>query len=102
VLVLAVLATLAGSIGAMTWLRIVIGALAVGAGLYYLREYRINPYGLCRVTAPGRRKRLTDAPSAAVERPSLPLAALAIAALAVVVNLIELVCSAGVPAIYTQ
>lgn len=89
-------------IGAVTWLRIGIGALAVGAGLYYLREYWTNPGGLCRVTAPGGRRRLTDALRAAVERPSLPLAALAVAALAVIVNLIELVCSAGVPAIYTQ
>ena len=35
-------------------------------------------------------------------QPSLLLAALGIAALAVGVNLIELVCSAGIPAVYTQ
>jgi hypothetical protein len=89
-------------IGAVIWLRIAIGALAVGAGLYYLREYWTNPGGLCRVTGSGTRRRFTDAFRSVVEQPSLPIAALGIAALAIAVNLIELVCSAGVPAIYTQ
>ena len=39
---------------------------------------------------------------ALVEEPSLLTASLGIAALAVVTNMIELVCSAGVPAVYTQ
>jgi len=37
-----------------------------------------------------------------VRQPSLLVAALGIAGLAIVVNLIELVCSAGVPAVFTQ
>jgi hypothetical protein len=89
-------------IGALSWLRIAIGALAVGAGIYYLREYWTNPEGVCRVTSPGRRRSVAAAFRDIVERPNLVLAALAVAALAIAVNLVELVCSAGVPAIYTQ
>jgi hypothetical protein len=37
-----------------------------------------------------------------VEQPSLAVAALGVAALAITVNLVELACSAGLPAIYTQ
>ena len=37
-------------IGAVGWLRLVIGALALAAGFYYLREYWTNPEGICRVT----------------------------------------------------
>lgn len=89
-------------VGALVWLRIAIGALAVGAGLHYLRDYWTNPDGVCAVTSPGSRKRITDAFRSVVRQPSLILAAIGIAGLAIVVNLIELVCSAGVPAVYTQ
>lgn len=89
-------------IGAIIWLRIAIGALAVGAGISYLREYWTNPEGVCRMTASDRRRRFADAFRRVAEQPSLALAALGIAALAIVVNLVELACSAGVPAVYTQ
>lgn len=89
-------------IGAVSWLRLVISALAIAAGLYYLREFWVNPEGLCRVTPSGRRKRITDAFRAMVEQPNLLVAGLGVAALAIVVNLVELACSAGLPAIYTQ
>ncbi|WP_212525429.1 hypothetical protein [Actibacterium sp. MT2.3-13A] len=89
-------------LGAVSWLRLAIGALALGAGAYYLREAWANPEGVCRVTPGGQRRRIRDAFGRMVARPSLPVAALGVAALAVAVNLVELVCSAGVPAIYTQ
>lgn len=89
-------------IGAVAWLRLAIGALAIGAGAYYLREYWVNPEGVCKVTPGQRKKRISDAFSRLVDTPSLLVAALGVAALAVAVNLIELVCSAGVPAVYTQ
>jgi len=89
-------------LGAVAWLRIAIGLLAIGAGIYYLREYWTNPEGFCRITAGGRRRHFTDAFRRMVEQPSLVLAALGIAALAIIVNLVELACSAGVSAVYTQ
>lgn len=89
-------------IGAVGWIRLAIGALAIAAGIYYLREYWTNPEGVCRVTPSGRRKSISEAFRSVVEQPSLLVAAISIAALAVAVNLVELVCSAGVPAVYTQ
>ncbi|MCR9152249.1 MAG: hypothetical protein NXH83_18960 [Rhodobacteraceae bacterium] len=89
-------------LGAVGWIRIAIGALAVGAGLYYLREYWTNPEGVCRITAGARRRTVSQSMRALVEQPNLAVAALGIAALAVAVNLVELACSAGLPAIYTQ
>lgn len=89
-------------LGAVGWLRLAIGALAVVAGGYYLREYWTNPEGLCRVTPTGRRGTIRDAFQRMIEQPNLALAALGVAALAVAVNLVELACSAGLPAIYTQ
>ena len=89
-------------LGAVAWLRLGIGALALAAGAYYLREFWTNPEGVCRITPGGGRKRISDAFRRMVEQPSLPVAALGVGALAVAVNLVELVCSAGVPAVYTQ
>jgi glutaredoxin len=39
-------------VGAVIWLRIAIAALAVGAGLHYLRDYWTNPEPVCRVGLP--------------------------------------------------
>ena len=89
-------------IGAVGWLRLAIGALAIAAGIYYLREYWTNPEGVCKVTPSHRRKSISEAFQALVEQPNLLVASLGIAALAIAVNLIELVCSAGVPAVFTQ
>ncbi len=89
-------------IGAVGWIRFGIGALALGAGIWYLREYWTNPEGLCKITPGGRKKRISDAFRAMVEMPNLLVAALGVGALAIAVNLVELACSAGLPAIYTQ
>lgn len=89
-------------LGAVGWIRLALGALAVAAGGHYLRDYWTNPEGLCRVTPTGRRGDIRVAFQRVVEQPSLPVAALGVAALAVAVNLVELACSAGLPAIYTQ
>lgn len=89
-------------LGAVAWLRLAIGILAVGAGGFYLREYWTNPEGLCKVTPGAQKRTIRDAFRRVVEQPSLLLAALGVAGLAIVVNLVELVCSAGVPAVFTQ
>lgn len=89
-------------LGALAWLRLAVGTAALAAGAWYLKSWWADPAGVCKVTSPGRRRSITDRFRAVVAQPSLLLAALGIAALAVGVNLIELVCSAGIPAVYTQ
>ncbi|MDQ2088292.1 hypothetical protein [Marimonas arenosa] len=89
-------------LGAVGWIRLVIGALAVAAGFYYLREYWTNPDGLCRITDGARRGTISRAFQTLVEQPNLLVSALGVAVLAIAVNLVELACSAGLPAIYTQ
>ncbi len=89
-------------VGATSWLRYGAGALALWFGFYFLREYWTKPEAVCHVTNPGQRQRITSTLRATVANHSFLLAALGIAAMAILVNLIELVCSAGVPAAFTQ
>lgn len=89
-------------LGALPAIRIVVGVFALGAGAWYIAEFWRNPDAACKVTTPGSRQRITDRMRAAVAEPSFLAAILAIMALAIAVNMIELLCSAGIPAVYTH
>ncbi len=89
-------------LGAVTWLRWAVGLLALGGGGYYLLEFWRNPAGACRVTGAPRRQRVLERLKGLAGERNFLLALTGIVLLAVAVNLIELLCSAGLPAIYTQ
>lgn len=89
-------------LGALTWMRIAVGGLALAAGGYYLVEFVRNPDAQCAVISPGQRQRVRERLVSALGERSFVIAAVGIAALAVAVNMIELLCSAGIPAVYTQ
>ncbi|MGI9483222.1 MAG: hypothetical protein ACR2OR_12800, partial [Hyphomicrobiales bacterium] len=76
--------------------------LALAGGLFFLREYWTKPEAACRVTNPKQRKRVMNAFRSVVESERLALSVVGIMVLAVLVNFIELLCSAGIPAVYTQ
>ncbi len=89
-------------LGALAWIRIAVGIVALVAGGYYVSEYVRNPAALCKVTAPEQRQRVMDGIRQAVRQRSFLLALGGIVVVAAAVNLVELLCSAGIPAIYTQ
>ncbi len=89
-------------LGVVVWVRIAVGLLAVGGGLFFLREYWTKPEAVCRVTDHTRRSRIMDRIRFHVLENRLPLSVIGIMGVAVAVNFIELICSAGVPAVYTQ
>jgi glutaredoxin len=89
-------------LGATSWLRIGIAALAIGAGLLFLRDFWTRPTAACRVVRPQRRRKMMDALRSVVSQNQLIWSLAGIAVVAVAVNLVELACSAGVPAVYTQ
>src|SRR5690606_239780 len=79
-----------------------VGLLAIGGGAWYLREFFVNPEALCKVTgAQSRQRVLQRLREVALER-RFWLALAGIIALAVAVNLVEFICSAGIPAVYVQ
>lgn len=89
-------------LGALRWIQIFVGLFAIGAGVYYLWRFWKKKSDQCEVTNPGQKIKIIDRMKDVVNKKSLMLASLGMAALAVMVNGIELACSAGLPAIYTQ
>jgi thiol-disulfide isomerase/thioredoxin len=89
-------------IGAVVWVRAAVGLVALGGGFYYLREYFLNPDAACPVTAPQARRRVFESLRRLANERRFWLALTGILALAFAVNLVELLCSAGIPAVYTQ
>lgn len=89
-------------LGMMVWLRVVLGLVAIGGGLYSLKRGFSSEPPVCEVTDSPKRRRLLDAlKKLALERRFL-LALAGIVAIAIAVNVVELICSAGIPAVYTQ
>ncbi|RJR26033.1 thioredoxin [Candidatus Microgenomates bacterium] len=89
-------------LGFVIWVRILIGLVALTAGGYYLRDYWTNKEASCPVTGSKKRQKIFQKIRAITERKEFFLALGGIIILAITVNLVELVCSAGLPAVYTQ
>ena len=88
-------------IGAVAWLRVAIAVVALIGGGYYAYRYFTADVS-CRIVGGARRERVFASLRSATREPRFLAAATAIVVLAVGVNFVELLCSAGIPAVYTQ
>jgi glutaredoxin len=89
-------------LGMLWWIRTAVAVVALAGGAYYLREFFVNPEALCRVTGSGSRQRVMLQLRAFALEQRFWLALGGIVLLAVAVNLVEFLCSAGIPAVYVQ
>ena len=89
-------------VGFIVWVRIAIGGVALLAGFYNLREYFTSRAGVCKLEAGAGRKKRLERIKEAVHSRKFWLALGGIILLAIAVNLVELICSAGFPVIYLQ
>lgn len=89
-------------VGMVGWIRGLIGLVAVGAGGYYLWDFCVNREGGCGVMGDEKRQKVFEKLRGIVLRQRFWMALMGIVLLAVAVNMVELVCSAGLPAVYTQ
>jgi len=83
---------------------VLVGAIALGGGILSLKEFIQNPKGTleCKVTGAEDRKKTISSINSLVSAP-LTLATIAgIILLAFTINSIEFVCSAAIPAVFTQ
>jgi len=88
-------------IGFIVWIRVIIGLLALGGGIYNLREFFVNKAS-CKVTGDEKRQRVFEKLKAITQKRQFWLALGGIIILAAAVNLVELICSAGLPVVFTQ
>ena len=90
------------AIGFATGIRVAVGVVALGGAAYYLYDFVANPDAACEVSHTGERQRILGRLRRFALEERLWPAVLGVLLLAIAVNLIELVCSAGIPAVYTQ
>lgn len=88
-------------LGFISWIRILIALVALGAGFIYLKKYHQNRTG-CEVVGEEKRHKVFDKLKIITSKKSFFLAITGIILLAIAVNMVELICSAGLPAIYTK
>lgn len=89
-------------IGFVIWVRVLVALVALGGGIYNIREYYTNKEGACKVTGGQKRQAVFEKLKDVTMQKTFILALLGIILLAFAVNLVELICSAGLPVIFTQ
>jgi glutaredoxin len=89
-------------LGFIVWIRLIIGVVAIIGGGINLKEFFKKRKSGCKVVDKEKRKKIFDRIIKISKEKKLILAIGGIILLAFSVNLIELICSAGLPAVYTQ
>lgn len=89
-------------IGFILWVRVAIGLVALASGYYNLKEYFTNPNGGCKVVGNEKRTKVFSFLKKIIEKKNIFVALSGLIILAFAVNLVELVCSLGLPAVYVQ
>lgn len=79
----------------------IIGIVAIGGGSFYLYEAFGKDPNQCKVTNFSHRQKTIERMKKVLSASSWPLMVGGVAVLAASVNLVELVCTAGLPAIFT-
>lgn len=80
----------------------VIGLVAIAGGGFYLYEACGKDPNQCKVTNMSRRQKTIARMQKVIQYSAWPAMILGVSVLAVSVNMIELVCTAGLPAVFTQ
>ena len=89
-------------LGFVFWVRIVIGIVAILSGYFSIKSYLRDRKGTCPITQGDKQQRIFDKLKNIVQEKRFIVSLLGIVLLAFAVNLVELICSAGLPAVYTQ
>lgn len=89
------------AVGLSDTVRWLLGAVALAIGAINVKDFAAWGHGPSLSVPAASRPGLVARMRRAMQAPALPASLLAVAALAVVVNFVELLCTAGIPAIYT-
>ena len=86
--------------GFVFWIRLLIATVAVASGVYHLRDYFKNRNQTCKVTGSESRQKVFKNLRKIILEDKFIFALFGIIILACLVNMVELLCSAGIPAVY--
>ncbi|MCK5060007.1 MAG: hypothetical protein KAR00_02595 [Candidatus Pacebacteria bacterium] len=89
-------------IGFIIWVRLLIGLIALLGGGLNLKSYFTEKNAVCEVTKGNKQQKIFEKLKNITQEHNFLFALAGIIVLAFAVNLVELVCSAGFPAVYTQ
>lgn len=89
-------------LGLVVWVRLGLGLVALGAGALNFRAFFRDRSGSCPMLGGEKRRSLLEKIRQAVERQGFWLSLGGVFLLGLAVNMVELICSAGLPVIYTQ
>jgi len=89
-------------VGFIFWIRVIIGLVALGGGIYNLKEFFVNKPAICKVAGDEKKQKVFEKLKAITQKKQFWLALGGIIILAAAVNLVELICSAGLPMVFTQ
>lgn len=90
------------ALGLVVWIRVGVGLVALAGAAWYAYDLASNPEAACTVAHVGKRPQALDRLRRFALEERLWPALFGVLLLSVAVNLVELVCSAGIPAVYTQ
>jgi hypothetical protein len=89
-------------VGFIFWVRVLIAGIALAGGYASLRKFFSEDPSGCDVGGSEKKQKIFDKLGKITTNKSFFLALIGIIGLAFAVNLVELVCSAGLTAVYTQ
>lgn len=89
------------AVGLSTAVRVTLAAVALVIGLFNVKDYVIGLRGFSFSIPESAKPGLHARVRRIIQTRSLPLALAGVIALAVLVNIVELLCTAGLPAMYT-
>ncbi|MCX6801934.1 MAG: hypothetical protein NT067_02360 [Candidatus Diapherotrites archaeon] len=89
-------------IGFLTPVQIAVGIVAIITGIMHTKTHLSKKEATCEVTDDKQKKSIMDKINALTKQAALPATLAGIVFLAFTVNLIEFVCSAGIPAVFTK
>jgi hypothetical protein len=89
-------------LGASRAVQAVLGGIAIGLGALHLKEFLALGRGPSLVIPESARPAIYARVRRVLRAENLPAALSAVALLAVLVNAVELLCTAGLPALYTE
>lgn len=89
-------------VGATSWIKMLVAFVAITGGIINLKNSLFKKNNGCSIVSDKKRVKMFDKIKKFTSQKSFILSILGIIVLAVSVNVIELLCSAGLPVIYTQ